>query len=522
MWACWCTRPTRSSPPSSGSPVAPRLRPFPIASGLSPLVLILILTSYPPPPPVVYAGPWAISWRAGVAPVFISWALSPAVAAFSSALIFSACRLLLRARRSYELSLAALPFFVFATSGLNIWFSLAKGNVSRTASRHIGAWSPEKIEWVTAAAAGGCAVLAVCLLPLLHLRISRATLCLAIGAHGGTTSRPWNAKDPTPRPDDEEEAAAATVAASGGGPPSISSSSSSTSSSPKRTLNPLFLAPARSPGNDASFFSRSKALVVASSGPESHYCGRGGDDDIVLHASRADAPFCGPIGRAVASFRPRDLFSCVSYFLFHGIEADMGNKQAAAQASPRTKIPAFVRPLLALSPPPSHALTTSLAPCRRRGMASSRTTGKRRWRRSIPERRACLPPSRRWRPRASCSRTAPAWCGTFLFLCLFFYVFLTLNCVGCLRGRPAGRHLAGGQHRIAGGDRCLTDVGHSNPRVRANFRHRHLRVQADARRRHQTCAGCGIVLSFSDPNCFIPLFSPGRQWLCSPRRAALR
>lgn len=470
---------------------------------------------------MVYAGPWAILWRAGVAPVFISWVLSPAVAAFSSALIFSACRLLLRARRSYELSLGALPFFVFATAGLNIWFSLAKGNVSRTASRNIGAWSTEKIEWVTAAAAGGCALLAVCLLPLLHLRIGRATLCLAIGAHGGATSRPWNAKDPTPRPDDEEEAAAATVAASGGGgPPSNSSSSSSTSSSPKRTLNPLSLAPARSPSNDASFSSRSKALVVASSGPESHYCGRGGDDDIVLHASQADAPFCGPIGRAVASFRPRDALYCVSYFLFHGLEAGMGNNaQAAAQASPRTKIPAFVRPLLALRPPPFSRPHYLPCPVAQEGDAMVSHNG-----------RAAV---EAFDPRAegvfAALQAVAAACfmfahGASMVRNVFSFIlnfFLTLSFVGCLCGRPAGRHLAGGQHRIAGGDRCLTDVGHSHPRVWVDFRHRHLRVQADTRRRHQTCDTCGLILFFSDPNCFIPpFFAP--QWLCSPRREALR
>lgn len=127
---------------------------------------------------LVYRGSSAVQWATpdpksfppykGVVPIIMSWFLSPVLTATAAALIFFILRTcVLRRQNSYNLAFWVLPIAVFITTFVNTYFVFAKG-----AAKTLGAdFTEHTSAWLSAAIAGGCAVLtAVVVVPLLRRR----------------------------------------------------------------------------------------------------------------------------------------------------------------------------------------------------------------------------------------------------------------------------------------------------------------------------------------------------------------
>jgi sodium-dependent phosphate transporter len=80
----------------------------------------------------------------GVVPIFFSWAFSPILTAIASAIIFTLCRtLVLRRPNSSQKSIWVLPFAVFLTTWINIYFVFTKGAKKMITSKN-NDWSDHR------------------------------------------------------------------------------------------------------------------------------------------------------------------------------------------------------------------------------------------------------------------------------------------------------------------------------------------------------------------------------------------
>lgn len=112
---------------------------------------------------LVFGGGKAVTWYkatdkfpyiGGMVPVFVSWFLSPLMAALITLVIFIIIRtVVLRRANSTKIAFWVLPVLVFVTIWVNLFFILTKG------ARNLVSIPEAKGAWIAAAAAAGCAVL---------------------------------------------------------------------------------------------------------------------------------------------------------------------------------------------------------------------------------------------------------------------------------------------------------------------------------------------------------------------------
>jgi sodium-dependent phosphate transporter len=108
----------------------------------------------------------------GVVPIILSWFIAPLLTGLASAITFSSLRILvLRRARSTQFSYYVLPFAVFLTTWVNMYFVFAKGAAKTLAKDK---WSNDKSKWVAAVIALCLFVLtAVVVVPLIKFKTAR-------------------------------------------------------------------------------------------------------------------------------------------------------------------------------------------------------------------------------------------------------------------------------------------------------------------------------------------------------------
>eukprot|EP00611_Tribonema_gayanum_P006285 TRINITY_DN15595_c0_g1_i1.p1 TRINITY_DN15595_c0_g1~~TRINITY_DN15595_c0_g1_i1.p1 ORF type:complete len:561 (+),score=203.41 TRINITY_DN15595_c0_g1_i1:92-1684(+) len=108
----------------------------------------------------------------GVLPIILSWFIAPILTGLASALVFFLCRLLvLRHDNSTKRAMVVLPFAVFLTSWVNIFFVFTKG--AKKMLDENSDWSNDKAAWIAAICAIILTVLATAIgIPLMNRSIN--------------------------------------------------------------------------------------------------------------------------------------------------------------------------------------------------------------------------------------------------------------------------------------------------------------------------------------------------------------
>lgn len=125
---------------------------------------------------MAFGGAGAVTWYAttkkfpyisGMVPVFVSWFLSPLLAALITLIIFIIIRtLVLRHQNSTKIAYWVLPILVFLTIFINLFFILTKG------AKNLVSIPEAKGAWISAVAGAGAAVLAsLALFPIIGKRL---------------------------------------------------------------------------------------------------------------------------------------------------------------------------------------------------------------------------------------------------------------------------------------------------------------------------------------------------------------
>lgn len=100
-------------------------------------------------------------------PVFVSWFLSPLLAALITLILFLVIRtVVLRRPNSTKIAYWVLPILVFITIWVNLFFILTKG------AKNLVSIPYDKGAWIAAVAAAGCAVLSsLIIFPIISKRL---------------------------------------------------------------------------------------------------------------------------------------------------------------------------------------------------------------------------------------------------------------------------------------------------------------------------------------------------------------
>jgi len=145
---------------------------------------------------LVYGGKDAVIWWqqrpdfpyiGGMVPIFVSWILSPTVAALFSYLLFIITRsVVLRRQNSTKMAYWALPAFIFLTIWANLYFMLTKGvRAVATIDYATGAW-------ITTVTAVGCAVLSIVIgFPLINKKLKAMEEEKTVHAAKGELNGHW-------------------------------------------------------------------------------------------------------------------------------------------------------------------------------------------------------------------------------------------------------------------------------------------------------------------------------------------
>lgn len=145
---------------------------------------------------LVYGGKDAVIWWqsrpdfpyiGGMVPIFVSWILSPTVAALFSYILFVVTRTaVLRRPNSTKVAYWALPAFIFVTIWANLYFMLTKG-VRAVATIDYGQGA-----WITTVASVGAAVLSIVVgFPLINRRLKAMEEEKAVAASKGELGGHW-------------------------------------------------------------------------------------------------------------------------------------------------------------------------------------------------------------------------------------------------------------------------------------------------------------------------------------------